>query len=291
MNKNSDITFLLTVYEYNKIEMKRWFYYFKKLKKHGIDMHFLIDNVKIAEKFGHIPKDCLFVNDENYGKFLTVYRHLKNKNVKTKYIKVCDPDDFINIKKIINSKYPDKECIIATKFAFSKSIKLLNFISSSNNLVNLHFSKKIHEHPGSFPNSSTILPTKGIQDDNFYKDNETFKLISDDHLLGTICFCNGFPIKKYNDSWYYYRLDFGETNLRSLPRRLAMEVNAIDSWISVTSASKMIPDTPWPNWVLNSYEYWIKDYQKKYGNFPSEVKFSMDKIKEKVKKYENEAIK
>lgn len=176
-------------------------------------MHFLIDNPNLKLKLESISRKDLFFNEVNCGKFLTILQHVKSGHVKTKYFKVCDPDDFLSIHSLMKINLPktSSELIINMPLLYTD----LKFKKKPTNKELKEIKKRKKKYKYNFGNPFTILPTKSIM--RFTEQNIQRVDSEDDQLLGIIALNQGAKYWEINSNFYIYLRNNGQTVLKNFP--------------------------------------------------------------------------
>lgn len=242
----NDITLLITFYNPTDKQISYWESFYKKYSN-KINLHFLVDNPNL--RFSDNIKN-IFYNENNIGKFKTIYNHIKAGFVETSHFKIVDPDDLISIRNF--GKIPDLKKGKIYLFNGSRGDDLEDksqknvdyFISKSKKLI----------WKASFGNSWTILPTNKIYDDEFYSGINIFA--ADDQLLGFISLANNASVEYIDISFYWYTMFNGNTSCINLNTYLK---NCISTFKEIKSIVK-------------------KSGMDKYSNWPFNHKFSKERI-------------
>ncbi len=191
--------------------------YISSFAKGNFDILILSDNPEINERLTYSLKDEeLFIipSEGNKGKFKLIKDAIDNNSVKTKWFKVCDPDDIVlpqNITKFNeNFKNHKKESIIR----FYPSINIdkntnLNDLVNGNNKIEI---KK--KYMLSLVNENTIHPTIHIKNCNLELPNQSK---SSDILLTLCSYIGNKPkVVNFKHSFYYYKRLNGLSNPLSI---------------------------------------------------------------------------
>lgn len=129
----NELTFIVTVYKQNNIEILKLLKSLNEFKKvnNSINVIFIYDdpstNLSIFVKNNIIFKARHIINKENKGKLYNVISNLSL--VKTKYFCILDPDDYIACdewkKLLLKLKKIDKDLLINSYFRNKKKIKVV----------------------------------------------------------------------------------------------------------------------------------------------------------------------
>lgn len=268
-----EITIILTFYDFNKNEFDYWFEIYKKLKKDGVKFSWIIDNPLIKENFKEIDSNDLFCNEKNISKLSSVIKHLKNGNVRTKYFKIFDPDDYIIIENFKNIILPRNEKIVITKLA-----KIFSKIEDANS----EKIKKVYdnldlEYYNFYGNPITILPTKGIQYDKYYNE-DNYCNFGEDNILGTICNINGYENYFINDPILLYIWENGVTRLSKWEDNLINNFNSLKIWEMLLIKSNMKSTTDYPYLYIDSIRIRKENYEKNIKKISNESEEIVQKI-------------
>lgn len=101
-NRNYIITLIVTLFNPSDYDIDYWLRIDKILKDNNkIDIIFANDNPNRNDEFLKRFKRSNYVHfDENLGKYSLVYRLFEERLINSKWIKICDPDDFIDITNL-----------------------------------------------------------------------------------------------------------------------------------------------------------------------------------------------
>lgn len=243
----NDFTLILTLYKTNYKDLIRWKQYYERIKL-KIPFKVLIDgdsDRKYYEKFFD-PVDIVY-NEDNVGRFLMVMNYLKVSNIKTKFIKILDPDDYIDVDKLINFPKLDGN------FIFQFNHLTNNFHESEIDLDNI-INVSENEFQNSFGTSWTFLPLKPLIDDVFFSGKEI--RIYDDQVFGIIAFTQGYKIKNIDYSFYSYSYGIGESsNQEFVNNNLFNTLKYLNDYIEYLSNLKKIrlPLNSFTNNIINRF--------------------------------------
>lgn len=277
MNFNyKDVTLILTIHKIKYEEINYWETIYKKLKKKNVNFHILFDSELISEfAIPWADREDMFLTKKNYGKLSRVYKHIKEGNVNTEYIKVLDPDDWFSLKYFLKIKIPVSGYIIKFKKIHSNKNSFANtYFNNENKLIRNYwkYSKFVdpkiwyknfegnYEHRYSFDSLDTILPVKNLFLDKifekFYEDtNITF---GEDQILGFICWHNGskfFETKSKN--FYIYNENAGWTNpdfIKGNKTVISQLEQGFEIWRKYFEIKKNFPYTNWPFYEIKKYK-------------------------------------
>lgn len=193
------------------------------LKERNISFHFIIDNVDIKEHFNFVDNNDLFINTKNLGKFNSIINHVKNNNVKTKYFKSVDPDDYLSIDNFLKLKLPDDPALVIVPFIKNDTINRLwgtqinqfidqsewCYISSNNGIVESD-DKLVFK---TFGNPLVIYPTDIIRKSSSIIDIDWSLNLAEDCILSLLAF-ESKNVIYLSDSipFYVHGYRFGYTN-------------------------------------------------------------------------------
>lgn len=195
-----NVTLILTIYKSKEEDLIYWSEAFKFIKKFDYSFFVIIDEESRDDRYlNYFDIDNLYWNDKNLGKFGSVYSFLKRAAINTSHIKICDPDDRLDLELFLS-----KDSDTSLKWDMIYLMKVKSF-SKRNNLM------KIRD-PISIPNASAILPWKLIKSDKFYKTDYPVRNWLEDQIIGLICTINKAEIINLDYSWYIYNTDDGMTN-------------------------------------------------------------------------------
>lgn len=268
------ITLLITLYNPNEKEIQFWTKFYLK-NFYRVRIHFLIDNPKLLLNVP-IKDSDIFRNEDNIGKFKTIYNHIKGNKVSTPFFKVIDPDDGISLKymkKIDFNLYKDNNIILfpttrGREKNFTSEIEVENLIDCAGK----------RKWVSSFGNSWTILPTQPILNDIFYSGQKIYA--SDDQLLGFVALANGAEVMKNSNAFYWYVENNGNTNSINLKSYFENCITAFEEIRSIITLSGLKKYSNWPH----DYE-WFENKIKRLGH-SKELTESLYKLKE-IDIYEN----
>lgn len=269
MNFNyKDITLILTIYEIKYEEINYWETIYNKLKKKNVNFHILFDSELISEfAIPWADREDIFCTSKNYGKLSRVYKHIKEGNVNTEYIKVMDPDDWFSFKDFIKIKIPVSGHIIKVKKIHANKNMFTNtYFNNEKKLIknyskyNISLGSKVwyenfegnYEYRYNFDSSNTILPVRNLFVDKIFEEvfediNITF---AEDQILGLICWHNGskfFEIKSKN--FYIYNKNAGWSNLDFINGNEIVNTQlelGFEIWRKYFEINKNFPYTIWP---------------------------------------------
>ncbi len=261
MKRRDGITLLLTMFDPADNDIKYWSSFSSYINnKEGIEIFILVDNpdLKIDR---HFKKTKIFKNDKNKGKFNTVYDFIKKDLIKTKHIKVCDPDDRIKEEILFKSlnDYPNNDIYIMKQ-------------------IIIRDNKETENEVYSLPNCSTILPVEHILKDKLITKKENVKNWLEDQILGAICYSNGAEISKSKESWYIYNNETGMTSSELNSRDIKEIFLTLDVFWLLLNRANIKPKTSFPGNLG-----YLKSLIKKNSKLSGE---ELDLIMERLKGYE-----
>lgn len=255
---------------------------YRDLKSNNFEFHWLIDNPNLKrEHFDFVDKNDIFFAQKNMGKFSLVANHVTNNNVKTRFFKTCDPDDFLYLEKLINFKFPDEDCIIRTKF-YQINANEVNESLFKN--PELYFKNKSTHKKRANSTCNTILPTKAFLGSYKLDYKNVYFNIFEDQLLALICHFNGFYIRETNQSFYVYLHHNGISSFENFVNFHYDEaIRFLKFWISEIEKYKIYPPTVSMHWYTKHFRK-IADKLMISGSI-SEEKNNI--LQEEFKFYEN----
>lgn len=208
-----EITLILTIYKQSLIEIDRWLRIFSDLKNlnlDDIDLLIVTDNPDLQSYY---YDRAAFYNFEilnfgkNYKRVGLIKKIVDEEIVKSKYIKLCDPDDHFDIKQfkktLTEIKKNNDLFINISSVRINKNYlrtSELNFFSNSN------LESYMWSHPVNF-NSMYIT-----EDIKKYEINTSFNLL-DDVFLFSLSLNSGRKIKYLKtENFYIWSQENGESN-------------------------------------------------------------------------------
>lgn len=249
-----------TLVEVNYIEKL-----YKKFRD-KINIYILIDGADISlEKF--VDPNDIFISKKNVGKFNSIYNFVKSGNLKTPFIKICDPDDFININLLLKydfSSFSHDDIIFhagirTTDAALKKkySIKKIDKIGKS-----IISKSKVTEYK-TFGNSWTIFPVRPLLQNNFYVYPDI--RIHDDQVLGYICIANSSKISTaYDLKFYiYFNNELGATSYKSASKIFKEAKITFDYLNELYEISKF----KLPNSFPDNYKWYFNKMSMNFAEF------------------------
>lgn len=205
----SILSLVYPIHNITQLELNNIVFTNNSLRRH-VEIICVIDNPLISKKIIKIFNEYninYYINDKNIGKYQTIKNAADNGYIKTKWFKVCDPDDIILIKKI--KKFKEKR-----KF---KNANIIRFFPSilikpgewNSEEINkgMHSEKIWTRKISSVVNENTVHLTKDLIDFDLKAHNQTK---SSDVLLAL----SGFTSRKakivnYKKSFYLYNYHNG----------------------------------------------------------------------------------
>ncbi len=269
-----NLTLLITFYKPKDREIKYWIKFYDKYRE-KIKIHFIIDNPNLdIEKFKlKVDSKDLFIQKKNNGKFLSIYNHIKNGNVNTKYFKTVDPDDLISFRKMKQIELDMSDDFIHSFNSIRVSEKLFDLIPKRIIFLFLPFFKK--RKLNSFGTSWTILPTNPI----FKYSGEVWRInVNEDQILGKIAFNNnGGKVINKEWSFYLYKNESGVSSSKNFSNYL----NNLESTLKFNQENLYNENYKinWPN--FNYYENLKKKYEVEISKLTLEDYFLWMKLKNK----------
>lgn len=262
----SEITIVVTVYQYDPEEINYWKNIYKKSKTRNIPFHWVIDNPAISSRFDFIDKGDLFLNKVNYGKLMSIINHVNKNKIKTKYFKIFDPDDYVDFESFADLKVPIGKKIIRTDYFSLKGGR-----DYSLDELNLDINReKVRTKGSTYANFCTIYPTEGLRLDNFLKGLNLGKVrYLADHIMGTICFYNGYTVWYSDTCFYYYRAFNGISGIHNM-RTITYEArNVLEVWEQIILKLKCLPETKSPFCIFDISDKAISKF-KEENHYPLE---------------------
>lgn len=265
----SEITMVITVYQYNPKEIDYWKNIYKISKTKNIPFHWVIDNPEISSCFDFVNNDDLFLNEVNCGKLMSIINHVNQDRIKTKYFKIFDPDDYVDIESFTDLKVPSGRKIIRTDY-----FSLEGGRDYSLDKLNLEINReKARKKASSYANYCTIYPTEGLRLDGFLKglNLERVRYLAD-HIMGSICFYNGHTVWYSDICFYYYRTMNGISGIHNM-RTITHEMkNSLEVWEKIILKLKCLTETDSPFWIFDFSDEAIRKFKKENHYPPEEEK-------------------
>lgn len=207
-----------------------------------VEVVILSDNPKFNSSFKDRfnKKKCVFVeNKNNKGKYQLIKDAVDQGIIKTKWFKVCDPDDYIlfkNIKKF-NKKFKNIKKDFLIRFIPSKNIQPGEYKSSeiNNNKFNKLITKK---YMSSVVNENTVLLTKDLLNFKLEAFNQTK---SSDVLFSlSSSVRDDYKVKNFNKSFYIYNKHNGISNTNNQSMEMFNQLlSFLDIMIKYNKQNKM----------------------------------------------------
>lgn len=262
MKKN--LAFLLTLYKPTKDDLDYWSNIANELVFIGYEFFVLLDNPEIKGLIDNKFDVKVFCNNENKGKFKTVYDFVKTGLIKTSHFKTIDPDDRFDFEQLKDFEIkPDWEDSI------------LNLECNYNKAGIITKTRR-----NNFGSSYTIIPTKSILVDNMYEEDYGVLNWIEDQFLGIISFGNCGKFIEINWSWYQYIINEKSMTNNYLNDDDFNEIyNSIKSFVRITKKIKKKPVINFPG-KLKYISELIMD-SKYINNKEIKVKSLMDLLKNK----------
>lgn len=280
------LTILLTLFKPSDEENKYWKEAYLELKKAGYSVHFLSDNPKLEYKnFSFLNKNDWFPSLKNKGKFWLVFNHVDSGQVKTKYFKTVDPDDYISINKLneIDFNSFDNE-ILRTKYFKIKDNQFSNQKDIENSIDILPIGSR-----STYSTPTTILPTSGIfKRKNKFFNEEIYLNLFEDQILALLCFLEGSKLKEINEVFYLYKENNGISDFKNMILNLHKEYElAFNIYYKIVSITKKRPDTITFHWYSKNIDKVIKYIESQGAVVSKDIKEKFKKTSEEYFKWEN----
>lgn len=262
--KRKGVSLVLTIYKPKKSEIKYWT---KIYKKWTGEMKIIVDNpdfdISIFIDAG-ISRQDIFYNKINKGKFSSIIDFLKLDMIRTTHIKICDPDDFIDLKLLsrVESSIMDdwNNDLINFKGCSIKRNKLI----FTDRYIHNFLKKNSYRNEKNLANHQIILPVSHYIDFNFDFNSEIRS--SDDKLLALISLISGAELRNISKQFYLYRQDNGETNEKNLNIFLENSINSYEEMLNIVKYYGIKPK----NFDLISTIKWFLE-KVKYNSDPDSI--------------------
>lgn len=279
--KINELTLLVTFYNPTEKEINYWENFYSR-NRSLLPIQFLVDGVDIKFNEEKVSKDDIFNYKVNNGKFKMTYNHIKDGNVKTKFFKPVDPDDFISEIALRKFKLPSVEAVVSYGARYTKDA----FEDISQSYIEKAFKKAIkYVNKGpSYWTSFTLLPTRAILEDELYSGNRVG--VIDDQIFGYICQLNGYPAYATKRPFYLYRWENGEyVNPSIMCEKLSEPIDEFEHILNrfvelgLESKVKFIREFNWPRTsfryidrMCNPEQINKDEYLKKIDNLTQTIK-------------------
>lgn len=210
--ENNLLTLVYPLYKPSKGELKN----IKTILelKNNFDILLLSDNPEInneLETYFTGMDIAIVSSNRNIGKFEVVNSAVKNGFVKTKWFKVCDPDDLILVKNIekFNKKFSKVKSSPLIRMIPSKNIST-GYNNEQLNSGSVKNAGIKNRYLFSLVNENTIHPTEDLYHFPHNLPNQTK---SSDVLFSMASYEKGKPkIARFKKSFYYYQKHNGISN-------------------------------------------------------------------------------
>lgn len=236
-----NFSILLVFYEGNISQIKNWKNKINLIEKKGYDVHILFDgDIDISGQIEH----KVYKTNFRAGKFTAVYNYLKRGGVKSKYVKVVDPDDLILI-----SELDSVDMLLSNKTA--GIIRMPNYrFKDKEGTFNYFDDNKIKENMevvnfDSFGTAWTILNVESFKQDVFLKGDLKGITFLEDQLLGLISFCNNPIMMAINKNFLVYHQENGISEIISA-KSFEECFKVLEEYYSIVAMSKILPDISFP---------------------------------------------
>lgn len=280
------LTILLTLFKPTNEEIKYWKEAYLELKKIGYSVHFLSDNPKLEYKnFSFLDESDWFPSSNNKGKFWVVFNHVDSGQVRTKYFKTADPDDYISINKLneIDFNLFNNE-ILRTKYFKINNDKFSNQNDIENSIDILPIGSR-----STYSTPTTILPTNGIFGrKNKFFDDEIYLNLFEDQILALLCFLEGSKLKEIDEVFYLYKENNGISDFENMILNLYNEYElSFNIYYKIVRIAKKRPDTITFHWYSKNIDKLIKNVESQGIAVGKDIKEKFKKTSEEYFKWEN----
>lgn len=205
-------------------------------------MKIIVDNPNFDSSIlinAGISKEDIFNNKINKGKFSSIIDFLRLDMIGTNHIKICDPDDFVDLKLLskVESSIKDawKNDLINFRGCSIKRNKLI----FTDRYISNFLQKNSFKSERNLANHQIILPISHYIDFNFVFNSRINS--ADDKLLALISLINGAEVRNINKQFYLYRWANGESNERNLNIFLKNCINTYNEMLNLVKYYRIKP--------------------------------------------------